>query len=122
MNNNDLIKGLRVLRSGSPGSIEADGGHFACVRFKGNIEPETIEILSDFFHCEVVSSTELLMTIVANNQMPILYELSEVAILNAASYFSGLEKKYIFQCYRVHGIKLDVPQESVINFISRAKK
>jgi hypothetical protein len=122
MNNNDLIKGLKVLRSGHPGSIEADGGHFACVRFSGNIESEVIEILSDFFHCELVSSTELLMIIVANNQLPILYEMSEVAMLNAASYYSGLEKKYIFQCYRAYGVKLDVPQESVINFISRAKK
>lgn len=122
MNKNELYAALKLLRQGTPESKEAVGGYCAVVRFPVCCDQVTLDIFNEFFHCEEASPGVLILSIVANDQRSIIYEHAEIALLNAVSYYGSLEKKFIFQCYRQFGVKLDVPAESVVTFITRAKK
>lgn len=117
-----LYHALKILRSATPGSIPYKNGYAGVIAFSVKKDSDESNILLNFFHCNHVNDSTLICHVVGNNGLPLEYDSNEVAMLNSHSYSTGLEKKFIFECYRSYGVKLDVPVETVVSFIKREKK
>lgn len=117
-----LYNALKILRSATPGSMPYQNGYAGVIAFAVPKDSEESNILLNFFHCSHANDSTLMCQIVGNNGLPLIYESNEVAMLNSHSYNAGLEKKFIFECYRSYGIKLEVPVETIVSFIKRDKK
>lgn len=122
MDNNKLKTCLDILKSASPDAIVSGDGFVSVIRIPVNIDASSVGILKEFFHTGCLDDGSFVCYIVDNKGIPIIHLDLDDALMNAFSYFSGMEKKYIFESYRIYGIKLEIPKEVTITFLKRSGK
>lgn len=125
MNSDFCYEAVKALRSASPTQRGDDErGYSALISMRSDVSDGAKTILKSCFVLDVETDDSNCMNfvLVDNSQVPIIYFDGEVARLNALNYIKSMEKKFVFHVFRNFGIKLDLPKESVITFISRSKK
>ncbi|MDU8351375.1 hypothetical protein RYA05_05600 [Pseudomonas syringae pv. actinidiae] len=124
MNSDHLYEAVKALRSAAPTHEGSDERGFrAMISMRSDVSEGAKAVLgSCFVRSDDIDSRSMCFVLVDNSQAAIIYADGSIARMNALNYIKSMEKKFVFHVYRNFGIKLDVPKESVITFMSRDKK
>ncbi|MFK4132171.1 hypothetical protein ACI2KR_07710 [Pseudomonas luteola] len=120
MDTNFHYEAIRALKNLSATAIDTGNGYIA-VAFFADLSKQAEQLIKECFFC-FVDDSRLYVAVCDNGGNPLSYMEKAKAESAALAMVSSLEKKFVFNIFRYHGIKLDIKEEAVVNFVIRRQK